>query len=385
MNIGTVGHVDHGKTTLTASITKTLTKKLPQFNHETSYANIDKAPEERKRGITINASHVEYATATRHYGHIDCPGHADYVKNMLTGAAAFDGAILVVAATDSVMPQTREHLLLCSKIGVPRLVVYLNKVDQCEGEDELLELVKMEIRDELALYGYDPETPIIEGSALKALEDPTHPLGEATILKLMDTVDQWIPLPTRDIDAEFLMTVEATHNIKGRGTAAVGTVLRGTLAVNSPIQLLGYEPKSSVAISMECYHQTRETIKAGDSAAVVLRGLSGDDCRRGQVLVKPNSSYRAYSKFVCEMYISKFSEGGRSKPITSGFEAQFFFNTANITGTMTFAEGEIGLPGESYKISVKLMSPCCIQVGSKFTVRESQHTIAAGVVFEVKN
>ena len=381
VNIGTIGHVDHGKTTLTAAITKVLSEKgMAQFE---DYANIDKAPEERERGITINTAHVEYETEKRHYAHVDCPGHADYVKNMITGAAQMDGAILVVSAADGPMPQTREHILLARQVGVPAIVVFLNKVDQVD-DPELLELVEMEVRDLLTEYGFPgDEVPVVSGSALKALEDDEE--QKANILKLMDAVDDYIPTPTRDEDKPFLMPVEDVFTITGRGTVATGRVERGVLNMNDTVEIVGLveKPVSTVVTGIEMFRKTLDQAEAGDNIGALLRGIDRKGIERGQVLAKPGSIH-PHTKFKAEVYVLKKEEGGRHTPLFSNYRPQFYFRTTDVTGVITLPEGtEMVMPGDHTKMSVELITPIAIEQGLRFAIREGGHTVGAGSVTEI--
>ncbi|NLA34032.1 MAG: elongation factor Tu [Tenericutes bacterium] len=380
VNVGTIGHVDHGKTTLTAAITKTLSQKgLAQFS---DYASIDKAPEEKERGITINTSHVEYETANRHYAHVDCPGHADYVKNMITGAAQMDGAILVIAATDGPMAQTREHILLARQVGVPRMVVFINKCDM-NDDVELLDLVEMEIRDLLNEYGFDGEnTPIIRGSALKALEGDAD--YENKIYELMDSVDEWIETPTRDNEKPFLMSIEDVFTITGRGTVVTGRVERGQLKLNDEIEIVGITPtKKTIVTGIEMFHKQLDYAEAGDNAGVLLRGVSREDVQRGQVLAKPGS-VTPHTKFKAQIYVLSKEEGGRHTPFFANYRPQFYFRTTDVTGVIQLPEGvEMVMPGDDVSISVELIHPIAIENGTKFSIREGGRTVASGVVSEI--
>ena len=380
VNIGTIGHVDHGKTTLTAAITKVLSEKgYAQFE---DYADIDKAPEERERGITINTAHVEYETDKRHYAHVDCPGHADYVKNMITGAAQMDGAILVIAATDGPMAQTREHILLARQVGVPRMVVFLNKCDMVDDE-ELLDLVEMEVRELLSEYGYDGDnTPIIRGSALKALEgDPKY---VESINELMNAVDEWIPTPERDIDKPFLMSIEDVFTITGRGTVVTGRVERGQLKLNDEVEIVGLrDTQKTVVTGIEMFRKTLDYAEAGDNAGVLLRGISRDDVERGQVLAKPGSVH-PHKKFKASVYVLSKEEGGRHTPFFSNYRPQFYFRTTDVTGVIELPEGvEMVMPGDNVEITVELIAPIAIENGTKFSIREGGRTVGAGSVSEV--
>ena len=380
VNIGTIGHVDHGKTTLTAAITNVLSKKgLSEF---VDYANIDKAPEERARGITINTAHVEYQTEKRHYAHVDCPGHADYVKNMITGAAQMDGAILVIAATDGPMAQTREHILLSRQVGVPRMVVFLNKCDMVD-DPELLDLVEEEVRDLLNEYGYDgANTPIIRGSALKALEgDPAY---EEKIMELMDAVDNWIETPVRDTDKPFLMPIEDVFTITGRGTVVTGRVERGKLNLNDEVEIVGLKPtKKSVVTGIEMFHKQLDYAEAGDNAGVLLRGISREDVERGQVLAKPGS-VTPHTKFKASVYVLSKEEGGRHTPFMTNYRPQFYFRTTDVTGVIELPEGvEMVMPGDNVEMTVELIAPIAIENGTKFSIREGGRTVGAGNVSEI--
>ncbi len=380
VNIGTIGHVDHGKTTLTAAITNVLSKK--GYADFVDYANIDKAPEERERGITINTSHVEYQTDKRHYAHVDCPGHADYVKNMITGAAQMDGAILVIAATDGVMAQTREHILLARQVGVPRMVVFMNKCDMVDDE-ELLDLVEMEIREILNEYGFEgDDTPIIRGSALKALEgDPAY---EAKVLELMDAVDTWIETPARDTDKPFLMPIEDVFTITGRGTVVTGRVERGQLKLNDEVEIVGIKPtRKSVVTGIEMFRKQLDYAEAGDNAGVLLRGVNREDVERGQVLAKPGS-VTPHTKFKAQVYVLSKEEGGRHTPFFSNYRPQFYFRTTDVTGVIELPEGtEMVMPGDNVEMTVELIAPIAIENGTKFSIREGGRTVGAGNVSEV--
>ena len=380
MNIGTIGHVDHGKTTLTAAITKVLSDKgYAQFE---DYANIDKAPEERERGITINTAHVEYQTDNRHYAHVDCPGHADYVKNMITGAAQMDGAILVIAATDGPMAQTREHILLARQVGVPRMVVFMNKCDMVDDE-ELLDLVEMEIRELLSSYGFDgDETPIIRGSALKALEGDSA--YAAKIDELMAAVDEWIPTPERDVDKPFLMSIEDVFTITGRGTVVTGRVERGQLRLNDEVEIVGLkDTQKTVVTGIEMFRKTLDYAEAGDNAGVLLRGISREDVERGQVLAKPGS-VKPHKKFTAQVYVLSKEEGGRHTPFFSNYRPQFYFRTTDVTGVITLPEGvEMVMPGDNIEMTVELIAPIAVENGTKFSIREGGRTVGAGNVSEI--
>ena len=380
VNIGTIGHVDHGKTTLTAAITKVLSAKGgAEFM---DYANIDKAPEERERGITINTAHVEYQTDKRHYAHVDCPGHADYVKNMITGAAQMDGAILVIAATDGPMAQTREHILLARQVGVPRMVVFLNKCDMVDDE-ELLDLVEMEVRELLTEYGFDGDnTPIIRGSALKALEgDPKY---VKAIEDLMDAVDEWIPTPERDNDKPFLMSIEDVFTITGRGTVVTGRVERGQLKLNDEVEIVGLkDTKKTVVTGIEMFRKQLDYAEAGDNAGVLLRGIAREDVERGQVLAKPGSVH-PHKKFKAQVYVLSKEEGGRHTPFFTNYRPQFYFRTTDVTGVVTLPEGtEMVMPGDNVTMTVELIAPIAVENGTKFSIREGGHTVGAGSVTEI--
>jgi elongation factor Tu len=382
VNVGTIGHVDHGKTSLTAAITSVLSKK--GYAQKKAYGDIDAAPEERERGITINTAHVEYETDTRHYAHVDCPGHADYIKNMITGAAQMDGAILVVSAADGPMPQTREHILLARQVGVPAIVVFLNKADQVD-DPELIELVELEVRELLSKYEFDGDnTPIIVGSAVKALEGDQSEIGEPAVLKLMDAVDSFIPTPTRDTDKPFLMPVEDTMTITGRGTVATGRVERGVLKAGEQLEIVGLRAtKNTVATSMEMFRKTLDTVQAGDNAGILLRGVERKDIERGQVLAKPGS-IKPHTKFEAEVYILSKEEGGRHTPFFSGYRPQFYFRTTDVTGDLGLPTGvEMVMPGDNIAISAELISPIAMEEGLRFAIREGGHTVGAGVVSKV--
>ncbi len=381
VNIGTIGHVDHGKTTLTAAITKVLAKK--GFAKFEDYSDIDKAPEERERGITINTAHVEYETEKRHYAHVDCPGHADYVKNMITGAAQMDGAILVVSAADGPMPQTREHILLARQVGVPAIVVYLNKADQVD-DPELIELVEMEVRDLLTEYDYPgDEVPIIVGSALKALEG--DPEAEKSILDLMDAVDSYIPTPDRPTDKPFLMPVEDVFTITGRGTVATGRVERGTIKVGDAVEIVGLtdKPKDTVVTGVEMFRKILDLAEAGDNIGALLRGIDRKEIERGQVLAKPGTIH-PHTKFKAQVYVLTKDEGGRHTPFFNGYRPQFYFRTTDVTGVINLPEGtEMCMPGDNVKMDVELITPIAIEVGLRFAIREGGRTVGAGVVSEI--
>ena len=383
VNIGTIGHVDHGKTTLTAAITKVLSETPGCKAKFEAYADIDKAPEERERGITINTAHVEYETQKRHYAHVDCPGHADYVKNMITGAAQMDGAILVVSAADGPMPQTREHILLARQVGVPAIVVFLNKSDQVD-DPELIELVEMEVRDLLTQYDYPgDEVPIIVGSALKALEGDEE--QKKNILKLMEAVDDYIPTPEHDLSKPSLMPVEDVFTITGRGTVATGRVERGTIKVGDTVEIVGLkdEKKQSVATGLEMFRKTLDVAEAGDNIGCLLRGIERNEVERGQVLSKPGSIH-PHTKFKGQVYVLTKEEGGRHTPFFNGYRPQFYFRTTDVTGVAHLPEGtEMVMPGDNVVMSVELITPIAIEKGLRFAIREGGHTVGAGVVTEI--
>ena len=377
-NIGTIGHVDHGKTTLTAAITKVLAERV-EGNEATDFENIDKAPEERERGITISTAHVEYETKKRHYAHVDCPGHADYVKNMITGAAQMDGAILVVAATDGVMAQTKEHILLSRQVGVPKIVVFMNKCDMVDDE-ELLELVEMDVTEILEEYGFDG-TPIIKGSALKALEDPSSEWGDK-IMELMDTVDDYFPDPERDTDKPFLMPVEDVFTITGRGTVATGRVERGTLHLNDEVEIVGVkeETQKTVITGIEMYRKLLDEAQAGDNIGALLRGINRDQIERGQVLAKPGS-VTCHKKFTAQVYVLTKDEGGRHTPFFNNYRPQFYFRTTDVTGVCELPDGvEMCMPGDNVEITVELIHPIAMEQGLGFAIREGGRTVGSGKV-----
>ena len=381
VNVGTIGHVDHGKTTLTAAITTVLSKK--GFAEASNYAAIDNAPEERERGITINTSHVEYATETRHYAHVDCPGHADYVKNMITGAAQMDGAILVVSAADGPMPQTREHILLSRQVGVPYIVVFLNKVDMVDDE-ELLELVELEVRDLLTEYDFPgDDVPVIAGSALKALEgDESY---EEKILELMAAVDEYIPTPTRDTDKPFMMPIEDVFSITGRGTVATGRVERGQVRVGDEVEIVGIaeETKKTVVTGVEMFRKLLDYAEAGDNVGALLRGVTREQIQRGQVLAKPGS-ITPHTTFSAEVYVLSKEEGGRHTPFFTNYRPQFYFRTTDVTGVCNLPEGvEMVMPGDNVTMEVELIHPIAIEEGTKFSIREGGRTVGAGVVASI--
>ena len=377
-NIGTIGHVDHGKTTLTAAITKVLAARVAG-NTATDFENIDKAPEERERGITISTAHVEYETEHRHYAHVDCPGHADYVKNMITGAAQMDGAILVVAATDGVMAQTKEHILLSRQVGVPYIVVFLNKCDMVDDE-ELLELVEMEVTEQLEEYGFN-DCPIIRGSALKALEDPNGPWGDK-IMELMDTVDSYIPDPQRDTDKPFLMPVEDVFTITGRGTVATGRVERGVLHLNDEVEILGVkeDKKKTVVTGIEMFRKLLDEAQAGDNIGALLRGVQRTDIVRGQVIAKPGT-VTCHTKFTAQVYVLTKDEGGRHTPFFNNYRPQFYFRTTDVTGVISLPEGtEMCMPGDNVEMTIELIHPIAMEQGLTFAIREGGRTVGSGRV-----
>ncbi len=378
-NIGTIGHVDHGKTSLTAAITKILAETGGATY--TSYANIDKAPEERERGITISTAHVEYETAARHYAHVDCPGHADYVKNMITGAAQMDGAILVVSAADGPMPQTKEHILLAKQVGVPTMVVYLNKVDQVD-DPELLELVELEIREELSKRDFDGDNiPIITGSALAALEDKNPEQGRESILKLMEAVDSWIPQPERPLDKPFLMPIEDVFSISGRGTVVTGRVETGIVKVGEEVEIVGIkDTQKTVVTGVEMFRKLLDQGQAGDNIGALIRGIGREDVERGQVLCKPGS-IKPHTDFSAEVYVLSKDEGGRHTPFFANYRPQFYFRTTDVTGEVVLPEGtEMVMPGDNVTLGVKLIAPIAMDPGLRFAIREGGRTVGAGVV-----
>ena len=382
LNIGTIGHVDHGKTTLTAAITKVLEKQgKAKF---LAYDQIDKAPEERERGVTINIAHVEYETDKRHYAHVDCPGHADYVKNMITGAAQMDGAILVVSAADGPMPQTREHILLARQVGVPSIVVFLNKADMVDDK-ELLELVELEVRELLSKYKFPgDDTPVVIGSALKALEGDTSEMGEGAILKLMDAVDSFVQEPVRDIDKPFIMPVEDVFTISGRGTVVTGRVERGIVKVGEEIEIVGFKPTAkTVATGVEMFRKLLDEGRAGDNIGVLLRGTKREEVERGQVLAKPGS-ITPHTKFNAEAYVLTKEEGGRHTPFFNGYRPQFYFRTTDVTGVVKLPEGtEMVMPGDNINVEIELITPVAMEEGLKFAIREGGRTVGAGVVTKI--
>jgi elongation factor Tu len=382
VNIGTIGHVDHGKTTLTAAITMVLAEA--GGGQVMNYADIDKAPEEKARGITINTSHVEYETEARHYAHVDCPGHADYIKNMITGAAQMDGAILVVSAADGPMPQTREHVLLARQVNVPAIVVFLNKVDQLDDE-ELLELVEMEVRELLDEYEFPgDDVPVVRGSALKAVEGDTSEMGRPSVLKLMGEVDSYIPMPKRAVDKPFLMPVEDVFSITGRGTVATGRIERGIVKVGEALEIVGImDTQTTTCTGVEMFRKILDEGQAGDNAGILLRGLKRDQVARGQVLAHPKT-ITPHTRFHCEAYILKKEEGGRHKPFFNGYRPQFYFRTTDVTGTIKLNEGvEMVMPGDRVTMEVNLITPIAIENQLRFAIREGGRTVGAGVVAEV--
>lgn len=381
VNVGTMGHVDHGKTTLTAAITSVLAKRLPSdVNKKVDYAMIDNAPEERARGITIATSHQEYESADRHYAHVDMPGHADYVKNMITGAAQIDGAILVVAANDGPLPQTREHVLLAHQVGVPKILVFLNKMDL--ADPELVELVEMDIRELLAKNGYDEDAPIIKGSATKALEGDEA--SEDAIMELVAAIDSYIPQPARDLDKPFLMPIEDVFSIKGRGTVATGRIETGVININDPVEIVGVKAtQSSVVTGIEAFKKNLDRGQAGDNAGLLLRGIEREQIERGQVIVKPGS-ITPHTEFEAEVYILKKEEGGRHTPFSKGYKPQFYFRTTDVTGEVELpADKEIVIPGDTLTFKVKLLAPIAMEQGLNFAIREGGKTVGAGVVTKI--
>ena len=380
VNIGTIGHVDHGKTTLSAAISKRQSEKgMGQFK---DYADIDGTPEEQQRGITITTAHIEYETEKRHYAHVDCPGHADYVKNMITGAAQMDGAILVIAATDGAMAQTREHILLAHQVGVPRIVVFINKCDMVD-DPEMLELIEMDVRELLTKYGYDGDnTPFVYGSALKALEgDPKY---VEKIDELMDIIDEYIPTPVRDVDKPFLMSIEDVFTITGRGTVVTGRVERGRLNLNEEVEIVGIKPtQKTVATGIEMFRKQLDYAEAGDNAGVLLRGINREDVERGQVLAKPGS-VTPHTKFECQVYVLSKEEGGRHTPFFTNYRPQFYFRTTDVTGVVTLPEGtEMVMPGDNVSMTVELIAPIALEEGTEFSIREGGRTVGAGKVTKV--
>ncbi len=381
VNVGTMGHVDHGKTTLTAAITATLANRLPsEINKSVAYDQIDNAPEEKQRGITIASSHQEYESEKRHYAHVDMPGHADYVKNMITGAAQIDGAILVVSAADGAMPQTREHILLARQVGVPKILVFLNKMDQTD--EEMAEMVEEEIREILEKNEFDKDCPIIKGSALKALEGDEAQMDN--IMKLVEAMDEYIPEPARDLDKPFLMPIEDVHSIKGRGTVATGRIEQGTVKLNDEVEIVGIRAtQKSVVTGIEAFHKSLDQGQAGDNAGILLRGLEREDIERGQVVAKPGS-IEPHTEFKCEVYVLTKEEGGRHTPFTKGYKPQFYFRTTDVTGEIELpADKEMVMPGDNATFTVRLHSPIAMENGLKFAIREGGKTVGAGVVTEI--
>jgi elongation factor Tu len=382
VNVGTIGHIDHGKTTLTAAITKVLAER--KLAHFVPFDEIDKAPEERERGITINTAHVEYETAKRHYAHVDCPGHADYIKNMITGAAQMDGAIIVVAASEGPMPQTREHILLARQVGVPAIVVFMNKVDMVD-DPELLDLVELEMRELLSKYDFPgDDTPIIRGSALKALEGDKGELGEPAILALMEAVDSFIPEPQRDVDKAFLMSVEDVFTISGRGTVATGRIERGRVKVGEEVEIVGIKPTvKTVVTGVEMFRKVLDEGVAGDNVGCLLRGVKREEIERGQVLAQPGS-ITPHTKYEAEVYVLTKEEGGRHTPFFNGYRPQFYFRTTDVTGTVALQEGvEMVMPGDNTKMIVELLTPIAMDEGLRFAIREGGRTVGAGVVTKI--
>ncbi|MCJ7452142.1 MAG: elongation factor Tu, partial [Steroidobacteraceae bacterium] len=382
VNVGTIGHVDHGKTTLTAALTKVMAET--HGGSFTAYDQIDKAPEEKARGITISTAHVEYQSANRHYAHVDCPGHADYVKNMITGAAQMDGAILVVSAADGPMPQTREHILLARQVGVPYIVVYLNKADMVD-DAELLELVELEVRELLSKYDFPgDDTPIVTGSALKALEGDAGPLGIPSVVKLVEEMDRYIPIPERAIDGAFLMPVEDVFSISGRGTVVTGRIERGIVKVNDEVEIIGLKPTvKTICTGVEMFRKLLDRGEAGDNVGVLLRGTKREDVERGQVLAKPGS-ITPHTKFEGEVYVLTKDEGGRHTPFFKGYRPQFYFRTTDVTGAVELPEGvEMVMPGDNIKMTIELISPIAMEEGLRFAIREGGRTVGAGVVSKI--
>jgi len=387
LNVGTIGHVDHGKTTLTAAITRVLAKEVPDdpANREVGFDQIDNAPEEKQRGITIATSHQEYATQNRHYAHVDCPGHADYVKNMITGAAQMDGAILVVSAADGPMPQTREHILLARQVGVPYIVVYLNKADMVD-DPELLELVEMEVRELLTEYEFPgDDVPVVVGSALRALEGDEGELGEQSIVELMEAVDTYVPEPERAVDRPFLLAVEDVFTIQGRGTVATGRVEQGTIHLNEEVEIVGIRPtRKTVVTGVEMFNKSMQEAQAGDNIGALLRGIKRDDIERGQVLAKP-ATITPHTRFKAEVYVLSKEEGGRHTPFFSNYRPQFYFRTTDVTGEIRLEEGvEMVMPGDNTVMEVELISPIAMDEGLNFAIREGGRTVGAGVVTQIE-
>jgi elongation factor Tu len=383
VNIGTIGHVDHGKTTLTAAITTVLSKQFKSVVVR-SYDSIDSAPEEKERGITINTAHAEYETKNRHYAHVDCPGHADYVKNMITGAAQMDGAILVVSAADGPMPQTREHILLAKQVGVPYIVVFLNKVDMVD-DPELLDLVEMEVRELLSSYGFPgDDTPVVKGSALKALEGDQSEIGEPAVLKLMEAIDEYIPNPQRPLEGDYLMPIEDVFSISGRGTVVTGRIERGIVKVGEEVEIVGIKPtQKTTCTGVEMFRKLLDQGQAGDNVGILLRGTKKEDVERGQVLCKPGS-IKPHTKFQAEVYVLTKEEGGRHTPFFKNYRPQFYFRTTDVTGSVVLPAGvEMVMPGDNVKLEITLINPIAMEKGLRFAIREGGHTVGAGVVSEV--
>jgi elongation factor Tu len=384
INIGTIGHVDHGKSTLTAALTKVMAQLYG--GKALSIDEIDSAPEERDRGITINTAHVEYESATRHYAHVDCPGHADYVKNMITGAAQMDGAILVVSASDGAMPQTREHILLARQVGVPHMVVFMNKADLVD-DVELMDLVEMELRELLTKHGFPgDETPIVRGSALRALEGSTDPLGVPALVKLVAEMDRFIPMPERTVNGPFLLRVENVYTISGRGTVVTGCVERGVVRVNEEVEIVGLKPtRKTTCTSIEIFRRFVDEGRAGDNAGILLRGVDADEVERGQVIARPGS-IRPHARFESEVYVLTKEEGGRHSPVKAGFEPQFFFRTTDVTGSIKLPEGvDNVMPGETVTATIELFKPIAMEVGQRFAIREGNKTVGAGKVLKIRD
>jgi len=382
LNIGTIGHVDHGKTTLTAALTKVMAQL--HGGKSLTLDEIDKTPEERDRGITITTAHVEYESATRHYAHVDCPGHADYVKNMITGAAQMDGAILVVSAADGAMPQTREHILLARQVGVPHMVVFMNKVDLVD-DPELLDLVELEVRELLSKHGFPGDTtPVVRGSAKKALQGDSDPIGVPALIRLVDEMDRYIPLPERVITAPFLLRIEEVYTISGRGTVATGCIERGVVRVNDEVEIVGLRPTmKTIATSIEIFRKFVDEGRAGDNAGILLRGIKREEVERGQVLASPGST-TPHTRFECEMYVLTKEEGGRHTPFLKGYAPQFFFRTTDVTGAVVLPDGvDMVVPGDTHKVSIELSKPIAMEVGQRFAIREGNKTVGAGKVLKI--
>jgi len=382
LNIGTIGHVDHGKTTLTAALTKVMAQL--HGGKSLTLDEIDKTPEERDRGITITTAHVEYESATRHYAHVDCPGHADYVKNMITGAAQMDGAILVVSAADGAMPQTREHILLARQVGVPHMVVFMNKVDLVD-DPELLDLVELEVRELLSKHGFPGDTtPVVRGSAKKALQGDSDPIGVPALIRLVDEMDRYIPLPERVITAPFLLRIEEVYTISGRGTVATGCIERGVVRVNDEVEIVGLRPTmKTIATSIEIFRKFVDEGRAGDNAGILLRGIKREEVERGQVLASPGST-TPHTRFECEMYVLTKEEGGRHTPFLKGYAPQFFFRTTDVTGAVVLPDGvDMVMPGDTHKVPIELSKPIAMEVGQRFAIREGNKTVGAGKVLKI--